>query len=89
MGTIGLSIQRLGGLSFWSVLFIMISSALEHSVCVCEKYMVCTDHRLQCKTLHFTKHKFPICMQTECSNAPEINCIHSYHSAPSSHVTYM
>ena len=22
------------------------------------KFMFCTDHRLQCKTLHFTKHKF-------------------------------
>ena len=38
-------------------------------------YMVCTAHRLQCKTPHFPKHKFPVhAMFTECSNAPEINC---------------
>ena len=35
--------------------------------------MVCTAHRLQCKILHYPKHKFPI-QHTECSNAPEINC---------------
>ena len=58
----------------------MISGAFEHSVCVCWKFMVCTGHRLQCKTLHFTKHKFPIIMHvrnTKCSNAPEINCMNS------------
>ena len=22
--------------------------------------MVCTAHRVQCKTLHFTEHKFPV-----------------------------
>ena len=30
--------------------------------------MVCTAHRLQCMTLHFPRHKFPL-------HAAEINCI--------------
>ena len=34
------------------------------------KFMVCTAHRPQCKTPHFTEHKFPVCA----AHAPEINC---------------
>ena len=29
--------------------------------CVYWKFMVCMGHRLQCKTPHFIKHKFPTC----------------------------
>ena len=32
--------------------------------------MVCTAHRLVCKTLHFPKHKFPVCATWNV----EINC---------------
>ena len=35
------------------------------------KFMVCKGHRLQCKTPHFTMHKFPN-THTECSNAPTV-----------------
>ena len=43
------------------------------------KYMVCTAHRLQCITLHFPKHVFPIiCMRNmEYSNTSEINSSNS------------
>ena len=36
---------------------LLISAAFEHSVlCI----MVCAPHRLQCRTPHFPKHKFPL-----------------------------
>ena len=34
-------------------------------------FMVCTAHRLQCKTPHFPKHEFPI-HNTDCSSAAEV-----------------
>ena len=40
--------------------------------------MVCMPHTLQCETLHFPKHKFPI----ECSNAVEINCTSESYAQP-------
>ena len=36
--------------------------------------MICTAHRLQCKTQHFPKHKFPVHATRNVQNAPEINC---------------
>ena len=51
----------------------LISVAFEHCVLhVQDIYQVCMAHKLQCKTPHFPKHKFPV---HECSNTPDINCI--------------
>ena len=38
----------------------LLQVRLKIPCCVYGKFMVCTGHRVQCKTPHFTKHKFPV-----------------------------